>query len=191
MVVSFLYKTLILASTAGIFSEPCQAYLDSTYSGQDSIAFTIRALDLSENVSVVSSGQDELMAVVFVRDSGNLVFNFISPINTLNENYDSFTFLLNSASFRNKDSIYFMLIELDDDSLSSTSLHRITTDPDSLLMAHRANEWKTLEWFLNDNDLLYCERFSEKTLPGIDTADGVHLFDTYTYLIIRNLRPAP
>ncbi|MFN8415529.1 MAG: hypothetical protein U0U66_04275 [Cytophagaceae bacterium] len=160
--------------------------LDRTYSNSDSIYIKVRALDLSEDFSRMSSKNDEVLMLLYpVIDSTQLGDAIIKSYYQFSDSNRTFEHSFALTSPTSKQNMLFFMIELDTDRSvdmidSIVKLHYI-----DLRNAYYAKDYNAIEKILGDDDVLGSLKLREKQSPYfMFNIRGIYKLDKYDYSIL-------
>lgn len=161
---------------------------DRTYSDSDSIYIKVRALDLSEDLSRMSSMNDEVVMLLYpVIDSiqlGDAIIKSYYQYSDSNRTFENSFALTSSTS---KQNMLFFMIELDTDRSvdiidSIVKLHYI-----DLRNAYYAKDYNAMEKILGDDDVLGSQKIYAIHSPYfMFNIKGYYKLDKYNYSVMVN-----
>lgn len=148
------------------------------------------ALDLTEDVSIMSTRNDELVVLVY-RDSLNqkypdLIYQDYFVIDSLRtiKKFSLYDTILKNSNFT------FILIEVDTRKTLAQIESIVKLNFDDILKAQFSGNSKVLNHLFGDDDLIGIEKIPTSDLKCKNVAiefKGIHLFDSYKYqLKIKN-----
>ncbi len=180
-----MFFRLLFSGLFTIFVGSYSTKANESIRKSDSITVTIEALDLSEDMSRISSKNDEIFLLIYQwEDSLELgPTNFhMSTILSEGQRLESVTkpFLVSESS-----AYFLILIERDSD--------RPLTQIDPIIRVHhkvirdafKTRDYKLVESYLGDEDVLGYSKvlFDEAGRTAPITFKGIHRLDTFEYLI--------
>ena len=150
----------------------------------DSLSIIVTATNLSEDMSTLSSNDDELALFLYsYKDSVVSELPIFSTYFVLNKTGMSDTLYFNGIKkVLNKDLILFM-IEMDTEGKIEFIEKQIRKNHNELIKACREKNYTTIEIYLNDNDILGVKVLKDfKRETTIEISD-IHRMDRYNYQI--------
>ncbi len=156
-----------------------------TITTSDTVGIYIKALDLSEDMSRVSTEDDEILLLLYelttADQPGPLLLSkkmAFDAINTSNELFFTPTMTLSDTR------LLLMLIEQDDETEVSVLDPLIKANYRQLIDGFRAMDYIKLEKIIGDDDLLGYKIISEFTMSNqVVTMRGVYKLDKYHYIL--------
>lgn len=158
----------------------CAAVLATAQRDSITVSIQLRANNLSEDFSVVSSKSDELMLIIYEYENDSTVLTEPVLVESffLNENKNE---KMSDWKLLNLDLEYiFFLIEMDSDK----TIYQL--DPvfriyfPEIINAFKGRDYLSIEKFLGDEDLLGYARFS---IPSSHQLQGVYKLDKFDYTV--------
>lgn len=151
----------------------------------DSISLQVRALSLSEDMSLLSSKNDELLILLYEwEDTGSMQAPLAQWSLVMPARHPGFikTLPMNPAS--EKSWVLLLLIEIDDDLSGEEIEALLRPNLRKLIAAFEDENYTALGQLLGDQDMLgYRIVPADETLPFQVTLTGRHKFDKYHYVI--------
>ena len=152
---------------------------------QDSISLSIEAIDLSEDMSVLSTKNDEILLLIFEQqDSMELSESLLSKRLKFDENkrFRQFTFTLDRRIVDS--SLLLFLIEQDAETPIEQLEPIIRIHYSSIIEAYSSRNYLQIEKYLGDEDILGVLHIRELvSTPAQFRFQGVHKMDKFEYLI--------
>ena len=161
--------------------------LKSKIDENQTIVCEIVALDLSENLSRISTKNDELILLIYqngkTNDLPNLIFQEYFVLDSL-DNSNQFSF---NISEKTDTILTFVLIEMDSKKTLEQIEPVVRINLDNMYETKISEEKKSITKFLGDDDLLGIEKIYLSDFISKNSAivfEGVKIFDWYNYEIL-------
>lgn len=173
-------RNLAMSGTQVLESEPVQL------TDLDSISIQIEAVNLSEDMSMVSSKNDELLLMLYqINDSATPGEVVMIKRSVFDANRRVQEFRLPLIHKIASDSLMCFLIEQDTDSPVEQLESAILVHFPSIIQAYQSRDYIALEKYLGDEDLLGVKKIPTRSLGPISIRfRGVHKLDKYDYKVI-------
>jgi len=143
----------------------------------DSLSISITAKNLSEDMSRFSSGEDELLLLLFENDSIQLS----DPILIQKFNFSTIDSTQRvQISYRESNELVLFLLELDSDTPEVQIVPIIRIQYLKILEAFRERNYNKLEQFLGDEDILGIEKIDINRQQHLQLK-GRYKLDKYSY----------
>lgn len=148
---------------------------------------TLKAIDLTEDVSRLSTKNDELIILTYAYDiaylNPRLVFQDYFKMDSLNQ-IQKFMLPMDLMRYSK---VVFMLIELDSNKSLEETESIVTPKLEYIIDADKNREFKKIRKIIGDDDLIGVQEFSPTDLKRkgiLLNFAGMHLFDSYKYELL-------
>ncbi len=145
----------------------------------------LQALDLTEDVSTVSSGNDEIVLLIYAADSLVPTATLLQTYMVRDNSHRDTTFSILSSQLKTPHKLFIWLLEMDSERSLAEIKSLVQKNHQSLLTAYRTGNSEQLRHWLADEDIL---SFQEIPVHGFCCEKewhftGIHLFDRYHYVL--------
>lgn len=147
----------------------------------DSIQLKIEALNLSEDMSKLSTKNDELLILIYDQnDSAALGSPLFERQITLDQSRRSVIWVLAKDKFV-RDKLLFVLIEQDTNKPMVQIEALVRVNYQRLMKAHLTKDYSEIQRYLGDEDIIGIKKISK--LPIAFSFHGIHKMDMFEYKI--------
>lgn len=150
----------------------------------DSISIIIQSTNLSEDMSTLSSNDDELALFLYsYKDSAVSELPIFSTYFVLNKTKMSDTLYFNGIKKILHNDLILFLVEMDTEGKIEFIEMQIRKNHNELIKACREKNYTTIEMHLNDNDILGVKVMKDFTRETTIEISDIHRMDRYNYQI--------
>lgn len=142
---------------------------------------TISSDNLSEDMSVLSTKNDEIMFLIFPAEGENQNTPLISLIATIDPEHATHQREIHLDT--NAGPYWVLLIEQDSENNIDDIVKLLRDKLSELKRYHDAQSYKDIEYILGDDDVLYIEKHKEINASTQIEIKGIHKVDRYSYFI--------
>lgn len=190
MIKVFKGKVFVLCAYLSISCIPVIGNcLSASIANNDSLSLVIKAIDLSENMSRLSSQNDELLLLIYeMEDSVKLGAPIVSCQFTLDLAMKTKRIDLPNTMITTNNQLLLFLIEQDSDVPVQQLDPIIRIYFQQIIKDFEANEYLQLEQYLGDEDLLGVKFLPKLQAGGVYQFNfsGMQKLDKYQYLFTIN-----
>ena len=153
-------------------------FIFSNCLSQNSFIVKVSSSNLSEDVSSLTTQNDELLLCVFefIGDSINIISQHQFQLQSTYQEEE-----IKSSVKISSDSLYFFILEIDSDEPEEKIIDKIIYNKNVLVKAHFELNTRKIKEILNDKDVISARKIAVRNIHFNET--GFHLFDKYSYQI--------
>lgn len=157
--------------------------IDSVAYQQDTLEIVIESFDLSEDMSVASSGNDELIFVAYQEQPTPLAEPVFTYQTTLDQQKTSDTLRFNVP---NQQPMILFLVERDSDKDLASIEPILRIYAEQITEAYHQMDYKTISKYLGDEDILGIKTYAWSQSATVIELKRRHKLDKYHYKLTIN-----
>lgn len=149
----------------------------------------VTGIDLTEDVSAVSTQNDELLFFVYADSTGQIVPDIILQKYFVIDKWNLEKIIELNSIHSNTSSLTFVLIEQDTEKNLSQIEPVVRLNIEKLIKAEAERDIRTINRLLGDDDLIGIKKLQSrhfKKRKKVVKFRGIHLFDSFEYKIEIN-----
>jgi len=147
-------------------------------------SISIKAIDLSEDMSRFSTKNDELLLLMYSYAEGKaLEAPLISEYFVMDSLHINKTFIFEQDSLEKINNILIFLLEIDSDKSIEEIEPVVRVHYQTLFDAYKSRSWKNMQNLLGDDDVLGCKIISSFKQDARFNFSGIQRMDRYDFEI--------